>query len=77
MLTDEMPATWHSDEYIKEWARQHCYPCLITRVPLLSVIPRMEAVIDEYGRVKRRQDPLYLEMQRKAETVDAAREGKS
>ena len=76
MLTDELPATWHSDEYIKEWARKHCHPCLITRVPLRSVVPHMEAVIDEFGKVERRQDPLVLEMQRKASTVTAAQEAK-
>ena len=45
MLTDELPASWHSDEYLREWARQRGMVYPVTRIPLISVGPTNEAVI--------------------------------
>lgn len=71
MLTDESPATWHSDEYLREWARQRGRVYPITYLPLLGVVPNMIAAIhfQDGGRVDRYQDPAIPEMRRKAPTV--------
>lgn len=50
MLTDERPATWHDDDYIREWARQRGlsqYP--VARVPLISTLPGLHEAKVHFG----------------------------